>query len=264
MKMERIPKVNNVEASRLMVVDDDSMFRESLIENLKDDGYDVVDFEAGQPAFDYLAGGGEADLILLDWRMPGMTGIQLLRAIREKGMEVPVIFLTVLGDQIYEEAALSQGAVDFVEKSRSLSILKRRIQLSVRREAEGAAPAVPEAPEASEVSGGENVSVGPLTVNREISRAYWRGEEVPLTLNEFRIVDLLATRAGKDVRYRELYDQVHGAGFVAGAGDEGFRGNVRTLIKRIRQKFRAVDESFEAIENYPGFGYRWHDEGPND
>ncbi len=261
MKMERMTTVSNLEASRLMVVDDDPMFRESLIENLKDDGYEVIDFEAGQPALDYLVDGGAADLILLDWRMPGMTGIQLLRSIRDKGMEVPIIFLTVLGDQIYEEAALSQGAVDFVEKSRSLSILKRRIQLSVRREGEsGASPAT----EPPEMEGHDTLSVGPLTVDRDISRAYWRGEEVPLTLNEFRIVDLLATRVGKDVRYRELYDQVHGAGFVAGAGDEGFRGNVRTLIKRIRQKFRAVDDTFEAIENYPGFGYRWQDDGPND
>jgi two-component system response regulator ChvI len=81
-----------------------------------------------------------------------------------------------------------------------------------------------------------------------------------LTLNEFRIVDLLAGRPGRDVRYRELYDQVHGAGFIAGSGEEGYRGNVRTLIKRIRQKFRALDTSFEAIENYPGFGYRWRDD----
>lgn len=254
--------VNNVESSRLMVVDDDPLFRESLIENLKDDGYEVIDFEAGQPALDYLTGGGETDLILLDWRMPGMTGIQLLRAIRERGLEVPVIFLTVLGDQIYEEAALSHGAVDFVEKSRSLTILKRRIHLSVRREAEGARESAPELAETS--GGGGRFSVGSLWVDKDISRAYWQGEEVPLTLNEFRIVDLLAARAGKDVRYRELYDQVHGAGFVAGAGDEGFRGNVRTLIKRIRQKFRAVDPEFESIENYPGFGYRWHDDSGRD
>lgn len=247
--------MNNFETSRLMVVDDDPLFRESLIENLKDDGYEVIDFEAGRPAVDYLTGGGNADLIVLDWRMPGMSGIQLLRAIREHGVDVPVIFLTVLGDQIYEEAALSHGAVDFVEKSRSLAILKRRIELSIRRP-----NAVGEEAEAMMDGSERSVRVGSLIIDREISRAYWKGQEVPLTLNEFRIVDLLATRTGKDVRYRELYDQVHGTGFVAGAGEEGFRGNVRTLIKRIRQKFRMLDSSFESIENYPGFGYRWRDD----
>ncbi|MBK1699068.1 DNA-binding response regulator [Rhodovibrio salinarum] len=230
------------------------MFRESLTQNLKDDGYEVTDFGEGQPALEYLRAGNRADLVVLDWRMPGMTGIQLLRAIREHEIDVPVIFLTVLGDQIYEEAALHHGAVDFVEKSRSLSILKKRIELSVKR---------PDGAPASDQPAGEGSiveTIGHLELNRETSRAYWKGNEVPLTLNEFRIVDLLAARPGRDVRYRELYDQVHGAGFIAGSGEEGYRGNVRTLIKRIRQKFRALDGNFEAIENYPGFGYRWRDD----
>ena len=240
--------------ARLVVVDDDPMFRESLVQNLKDDGYEVTDFGEGQPALEYLRAGHAADLVVLDWRMPGMTGIQLLRAIREHEIDVPVIFLTVLGDQIYEEAALHHGAVDFVEKSRSLSILKKRIELSVKRTDAAAGG------EAAVGEGHTLETIGHLELNRETSRAYWKGEEVPLTLNEFRIVDLLAGRPGRDVRYRELYDQVHGAGFIAGSGEEGYRGNVRTLIKRIRQKFRALDTTFEAIENYPGFGYRWRDD----
>jgi two-component system response regulator ChvI len=241
--------------AQLVVVDDDPMFRESLTQNLKDDGYAVTDFGEGQPALEYLRAGNPADLVVLDWRMPGMTGIQLLRAIREHEIDVPVIFLTVLGDQIYEEAALHHGAVDFVEKSRSLSILKKRIELSVKRPDAASA-----AGERAAEEGGVIETIGHLELNRETSRAYWKGEEVPLTLNEFRIVDLLAGRPGRDVRYRELYDQVHGAGFIAGSGEEGYRGNVRTLIKRIRQKFRSLDNTFEAIENYPGFGYRWRDD----
>ncbi|HLW28926.1 MAG TPA: helix-turn-helix domain-containing protein, partial [Kiloniellales bacterium] len=66
-----------------------------------------------------------------------------------------------------------------------------------------------------------------------------------------------AERAGQDVTYRELYDLVHGRGFVAGSGPDGYRANVRTFMKRIRQKFRELDEDFDEIENYPGFGYRW-------
>jgi len=243
--------------ARLLVVDDDPLFRESLIETLQDEGYAVVDFGAAAPALDYLTGGGEADLVILDWHMPGMNGMQLLRALRQAGVDVPAIFLTVLGDQIYEEAALTQGAVDFVEKSRSVAILKRRIALSVARRQDGAGRTDSAA---EEEEAGAVVTIGRLEIDREVARAYWQGREVPLTLNEFRIVDLLASRAGKDVRYRELYDQVHGEGFVAGLGEEGFRANVRTLIKRIRQKFRALDPKFEAIENYPGFGYRWRDD----
>ena len=68
-----------------------------------------------------------------------------------------------------------------------------------------------------------------------------------------------AGRAGRDVSYREIYDLVRGEGFRAGSGEQGYRANVRALIKRIRQKFRDVDPTFDLIENYPGFGYRWRD-----
>ena len=78
-----------------------------------------------------------------------------------------------------------------------------------------------------------------------------------MTLTEFRIVALLAVDAGRDVTYREIYDLAHGKGFVAGSGMEGYRVNVRTFIKRIRQKFKDVDQHFDSVENYPGFGYRW-------
>jgi two-component system response regulator ChvI len=91
----------------------------------------------------------------------------------------------------------------------------------------------------------------------ESHRALWGGEMVDLSLTEFRIVALLAGKAGDDVGYREIYDLVHGKDFVAGAGEEGYRANVRTLIKRIRKSFRDVDPRFAQIENYAGFGYRW-------
>ena len=62
-----------------------------------------------------------------------------------------------------------------------------------------------------------------------------------------------------DVSYRQIYDLVRGKNFVAGYGEDGYRVNVRSFIKRIRQKFREVDETFTCIGNYPGFGYRWVD-----
>jgi two-component system response regulator ChvI len=72
-------------------------------------------------------------------------------------------------------------------------------------------------------------------------------------------VRLLANADDTDVSYRQIYDLVRGKDFIAGYGEEGYRVNVRSFIKRIRQKFRDVDDSFSCIENYPGFGYRWVD-----
>ena len=142
------------------------------------------------------------------------------------------------------------GALDFVEKSRSFTILKRRIELIMDGPKGRGADETPSLPM-------DSLTVGPLRLQPEIGRAYWNAAEVSLTLTEFKIVDYLARREGKDVRYRELYDQVRGEGFVAGIGEDGYRANVRAFIKRIRQKFRGVDDDFDQIQNYPGFGYRW-------
>jgi two-component system response regulator ChvI len=240
------------ESRRVVVVDDDDMFRESLGANLIDEGFDVVEFAEGRSVLEFFATESDADIVLLDWKMPGMDGLEVLRQLRRADIQVPVVFLTVLSDEVYEEAALAGGAVDFVEKSRSLSILLRRIQLIT----EGAKPALRR--ESTDGESGETViDVGALELRTDIRRAYWGGKQVGLTLTEFAIVRLLAAEPGKDISYREIYDLVHGRGFIAGYGNEGFRANVRTFIKRIRQKFRELDDDFGEIENYPGFGYRW-------
>ena len=114
---------------------------------------------------------------------------------------------------------------------------------------------VPE-PEAKQPVG-DITHLGRLELRFDINRAAWAGTTLDLTLTEFKIVALLASRAGEDVGYREIYDLVHGKDFVAGYGAEGYRANVRTFIKRIRKKFRDTDPEFDQIHNYAGFGYRW-------
>jgi len=167
-------------------------------------------------------------------------------------VHTPVIFLTVLSDEIYEEAALRWGAVDFIEKSRSLSIILQRLRLITD------GPKRPSGPDAGGDPGAAYIR-GKLELRNDINRAFYDGKRVDLTLTEFQIVRLLASAAETDVSYRQIYDLVRGKDFIAGYGEEGYRVNVRSFIKRIRQKFRDVDDSFACIENYPGFGYRWGD-----
>jgi two-component system, OmpR family, response regulator ChvI len=238
---------------RILLVDDDDMFRESLIQNLSDAGFGTQAYGDGPSALRDLGNGILPDVILLDWKMPQMTGIEVLRNLREQNIDVPVVFLTVLSDQFYEEAGLVEGAVDFIEKSRSFSILLRRIELILQGRK-------------ARESGREDqestvLNRGNVRLDRETKRAYWKDTLIELTLTEFQMVEYLVTHAETDVRYRELYDMVHGEGFAAGAGEIGYRANVRAFIKRIRQKFRDVDPEFTHIENYPGFGYRWSDGG---
>src|SRR5215470_15272864 len=129
--------------AHLLLVDDDDLFRESLGLNLIDEGYEVTSFANGRDVLDYLDRGGGADVMLLDWRMLNLTGLDMLRQIRAAGATIPVIFLTALSDDIYEEAALEGGAVDFIDKSRRLPILLRRLE----RIAEGLRPAPEPSPQ---------------------------------------------------------------------------------------------------------------------
>ena len=233
----------------VLIIDDDDLFRETLIKNLSTAGLTTLAFAEAPSALRHLTEGGTTDLILLDWRMPGMTGIELLAELRGRSIAAPVVFLTALGDQIYEEVGLHGGAVDFIEKSRGFPIILRRIDVILGRQ--------PSAESARLLEQARIFTHGHLELRRDLKRAFWKSTEVGLTTTEFKIVDHLATRAGQDVRYRELYDIVHGEGFAAGSGEAGYRVNVRSFIKRIRQKFQAADASFAQIENYLGFGYRW-------
>ena len=232
----------------LLLVDDDDLFRRIARPQPHRRRLRGHELRQRRDALAYIDDGGGADVILLDWRMPSLTGLDVLRRIRAAGIVIPVIFLTVLSDDIYEEAALEGGAVDFIDKSRRLPILLKRLQLI----AEGGRPA----PE-PEPARPRRRQLGELALRFDTNRAIWAGRSVDLTLTEFKILTLLAEKAGQDVGYREIYDLVHGKDFIAGHGSEGYRANVRTFIKRIRKKFRDVDPSFDHIENYAGFGYRW-------
>ena len=237
-------------AARILLVDDDEMFRESLGLNLGDSGFEVASINDGEEALRLMQESAPFDLVLLDWKMPGLSGGEVLKRMRAANLNTPVILLTSLSDQIYEEAALQGGAVDFVEKSRSFLILKKRIELILG----GSKGETPQSQPDSGV-----IEHGKLSLNVESCRAFWGGQQVDLTLTEFTMVRCLVQNAGKDVRYRELYDLLRGEDFAAGQGTDGYRANVRAFIKRIRRKFERIDAEFDEIETYPGFGYRWAD-----
>ncbi|PKU25581.1 response regulator transcription factor [Telmatospirillum siberiense] len=230
--------------SSLTLVDDDDMLRAVLAGNLAGAGYEVHPFGDPVEALSFLESGRtKADLLILDWRMPVMTGLDLLKRLRAKGIDTPALFFTSHNDILFEEAALAYGAVDFIDKTRSFAILQKRIELILGRagqNSEGTAP----------------LRSGSLTLDANKHDVQWRGRTIELTFGEFRVVSLLA-QAGRDVTYREIYDTLRGENFIAGDGTEGYRANVRALIKRLREKFITIDPSFSAIVNYPGFGYRW-------
>ena len=255
-----MPKVEATRAT-ILLVDDDQLFAQTLSLNLEDEGFEVALAKDGETGLEMIAAGGDRyDVVLLDWRMPGIDGLAVLERMRADRYDTPVIFLTSLGDTIYEEAALSRGAVDFVEKNKSLGVIVRRLDLILSgAKTPRAAVSTAGADEPAPVDAVR--SPGPIVLKPDIARAFWRDHELPLTVSEFKVVHLLVAREGDDVSYREIYDTVRGEGFRAGSGDDGYRTNVRATIRRIRQKFHAVDPDFTRLDTYAGFGYRWlHDE----
>jgi two-component system response regulator ChvI len=230
---------------RLVFVDDDDDYREAATAEIADLGFVVESFADGAAMLASVADGLDADVIVLDWSMPTMSGIELLPRLRREGIRLPVVFLTGRSAHSHEHLAFDRGAVDFVDKSRGVPILAKRIH------------AIVEYRRPPELEVDETQHCGRLMLKPRVSRAFWDAIDVNLTVSEFDVVRLLASNVGNHVTYREVYDCMHSVGFIAGSGEEGYRTNVRSAIKRIRNKFRFVDPEFAETENYPSFGYRW-------
>ena len=103
----------------------------------------------------------------------------------------------------------------------------------------------------------EKIACGKLLLDPAERRAWWDGAEVPLTVGEFNMVVLPASNAGCCLDNRTVYDCLRYKGFQSGHGEKGFWVNVRSAIRHIRKKFRAIDSTFGELENARGFGYRW-------
>jgi len=224
---------------RLIIVDEDDACRKIVKAELEDEGFSVMDFRSGEAMLDSLEGGANADIVVLDW-----DGIDLLSAMRERGIDLPVVFMTARNSPIHERLAFQRGAVDFIDKSRGTGVLAARLHLIVKNKRQSA-------------PSGSVFRSGHLLLQLDVGRASWKNIDVELTESEVKIVLLIASNVGQYLSYRKIYDAVHYEGFVAGSGKQGFRANVRSSIKRIRSKFRECDPTFDEIRNYTGFGYCW-------
>jgi two-component system response regulator ChvI len=231
---------------RVFHVEDDPSYREAIADQLSDHGFIVHSFADAMSLADGLALSSDADIILLDWDLPGVSGIELLVVLRQCGVNLPVAFLTGYGFTPQENLAFETGAVDFIDKARGVEILARRLRRLLRAPKSEAVPSL-----------ASLVVCGKLVLNPNVSRAYWNDVDVGLTLVEYNIAHLLASNAGRWMTYRAIYDRVHYEGFIGGGGADGYRTNVRGIIKRMRKKFLQCDETFAEIDNFVGLGYRW-------
>jgi two-component system response regulator ChvI len=234
------------QAIQVIFVEDDNYYREAVEAELRELDFAVHPFKDGSSMLAAVADGLQADLVILDWALEDTAGIDLLSQMRARGLDWPVVFLTSRNSPTHEKLALERGAADFVDKARGIPILVERLRRSARQRRTIPNPATEDL-----------IHCGRLTFRPRISRAYWDEIDVCLTLAEFKIVQLLASNAGSFITYRQIYDCMHHVGFAAGSGTEGYRTNVRSTMRRIRNKFKAQCAHFNEIRTYTSFGYCW-------
>jgi len=230
--------------STIALVDDDKNILISVSMLFEQEGYNVRTFADSSAALTALAA-MPPDLAILDIKMPRMDGLELLRRLRQKVEDLPVIFLTSKDEEIDELMGLNAGADDYIRKPFSQRLLLERVKAVLRRSE------VHKDEETEEHK--ETMVRGKLAMDPLRHECTWGGRPVRLTVTEFLILQALAQRPGFVKSRDALMDAAY---------DDQVYVDDRTIdshIKRLRKKFKQVDDAFESIETLYGVGYRYRE-----
>jgi two-component system response regulator ChvI len=227
----------------IALVDDDRNILTSVSMALEAEGFTVRSYTDGVDALRGLTS-QPPDVAVLDIKMPRMDGMELLTKLRKQS-QMPVIFLTSKDDEVDEVLGLRMGADDYITKPFSQRLLIERIRALLRRkegaQTPGAAAAEPQ------------IVRGELVLDPSRHVCTWKGQEVSLTVTEFLLIKALAQRPGLVKSRDNLMDAAYG---------EHVYVDDRTIdshVKRLRKKFKALDDDFSHIETLYGLGYRYKD-----
>ena len=226
----------------IALVDDDRNILASVSMTLEAEGFAVRTYTDGAEALRALMQ-QPVDLAVLDIKMPRMDGMELLEKLR-KSSDLPVIFLTSKDDEVDELMGLRMGADDYIKKPFSQRLLIERIRTLLRREASRSS---------TEKGAEAAITRGELILDPNRHLCTWKAQPVELTVTEFLLLKTLAQRPGHVKSRDQLMDSAYG---------ENIYVDDRTIdshIKRLRKKFKVVDNEFNQIETLYGVGYRYRD-----
>lgn len=232
----------------IALVDDDRNILTSVSMALEAEGFEVRTYTDGDEGLRGLTQ-KPADLAVLDIKMPRLNGMELLQKLRQMPAmaQMPVIFLTSKDEEVDEIMGLRMGADDYITKPFSQRLLLERIRALLRREQLRQQPATSADPASV-------ITRGNLVLDEARHVCTWKGLPVDLTVTEFLLVKALAQRIGHVKSRDQLMDAAYG---------ESIYVDDRTIdshIKRLRKKFRAVDNDFSQIETLYGVGYRYKED----
>ncbi len=223
--------------TRILVVEDEQSLREPLEYLLRREGYDVFGVDNGSDAVEFHTN-QPADLILLDLMLPGMSGTEVCKQIRQYST-VPIIMLTAKDSEVDIVVGLELGADDYVTKPYSSRELLARIRAVLRRK-------VPDAG-----SGDSIIEYHGIVVDSDRHQVTKNGDVVPLPLKEFELLELLMLNAGRVLTRGQIIDRVWGSDYF---------GDTKTLdvhIKRLRSKIESTPSEPTMIVTVRGLGYRF-------
>ena len=229
----------------IALIDDDRNILVSVSMALEAEGFAVKTYNDGEDGLKGIRD-SNPDLAVLDIKMPRMDGMEVLAKLRENS-SLPVIFLTSKDDEVDEVIGLRMGADDYITKPFSQRLLIERIRALLRRrqlQKDESRQDTAEKPD-------DFITHGNLTLDDSRHLCLWKGEILNFTVTEYLLIKALASNPGHVKDRDQLIDCAYG---------ESIYVDDRTIdshIKRIRKKFRKVDESFNHIETLYGIGYRY-------
>ncbi len=229
----------------IALVDDDRNILTSVSIALENEGYRVETYTDGASALEGLSA-RPPHLAIFDIKMPRMDGMELLRRLRQKS-DLPVIFLTSKDEEIDELFGLKMGPT-----TTSANPSRSGFSSSACARSCGAAPRARRW-RASRAAPESSLERGQLVMDQERHTCTWMGQPVTLTVTEFLILHSLAQRPGVVKSRDALMDAAY---------DEQVYVDDRTIdshIKRLRKKFKAIDDDFDMIETLYGVGYRFRE-----
>ena len=220
----------------IILVDDDPNILDPLKEMLEGENFRVKAFLHPQTALSFLKN-NEADLAIIDIKMPEMNGFQLLQETRAIHPDLPVIFLSSKTEEQDQIIGFTLGVDDFVTKPFSKHLLLFRIKSVLKRYS------------ANTEKVSKPIEVGELKIDRERLLVTWNGANIELTVTECLLLISLAQRPGTIKKRDQLMDAAHQGMSVADR-------TVDSHVRNIRQKFKSVDPKADPIGTVFGLGYK--------
>ena len=218
---------------QILVVEDEKELNQTLCSYLEQNGYAATGCLSAAQAYDAMYGGTLFDLILSDIMMPGVDGFEFAQTVRQFNEEIPLLFLTARDDFAAKERGFRAGVDDYMVKPVDLPELLLHIEALLRR---------------AKIASSKKLTIGQLTLDAQEHAAYWRGEEVPLTVREFNLIYKLLSYPKKTFTRSQLMDE-----FWDSATSSGPR-TVDVYITKLRDKFSDCD-AFEIVTVH-GLGYK--------